>query len=147
MPRRKRVGHAPYSVDTSFDIDNPTGLRISLARLRERVMRTSQITLEADQESNDAYLDFLTGLGSTGTQSYQIDGSVAAYYENDAMETSYYNDFLYGLDGNEVDESTVPQENLQYYDNFEDSVDGDATQYTTSPEALEVYEDFEEGIT
>lgn len=146
MPRRKRAGHAPYSVDTSFDIDNPTGLRISLARLRERVMRTSQITLEADEESNSAYDDFLSGLG-VGLQSYDIDGSVAAFYENDAMETSYYNDFLFGLDGNTVDSSTIPQQNLAYYDDFEDSVEGDTTQYSTAPAALEVYEDFEDGIS
>lgn len=147
MPRRKRIERTSYSVDTSFDLNNPNNLHISLARLRERVMRTSLITLEQNEESNNAYADFLTGLGSTGLQTYDIDGSVAAYYENDSMETNYYSDFLYGLDGNEVDESTIPQQNLQYYDNFEDSVDGDNTQYSTAPEALEVYEDFEDGIT
>jgi len=147
VPRRKRIERTSYSVDTSFDLNNPNNLHISLARLRERVMRTSLITLEQNEESNNAYADFLTGLGSTGLQTYDIDGSVAAYYENDSMETNYYSDFLYGLDGNEVDESTIPQQNLQYYDNFEDSVDGDNTQYSTSPEALEVYEDFEDGIT
>lgn len=146
MPRRKSTLHPSYSIDAGFTADQ-TFLVNSLGRLRERLLRVASITTETDQESNDAYLDFLTGFGSTGTQSYQIDGSVAAYYENDAMETSYYSDFLYGLDGNTVDESTIPEENLQYYDNFEDSVDGDTTQYTTSPEAQEVYEDFEEGIT
>jgi len=147
VPRRKRIERTSYSVDTSFDLNNPNNLHISLARLRERVMRTSLITLEQNEESNNAYADFLTGLGSTGLQTYDIDGSVAAYYENDSMETNYYSDFLYGLDGNEVDESTIPQQNLQYYDNFEDSVDGDNTQYSIAPEALEVYEDFEDGIT
>lgn len=147
MPRRRRVGRAPYSVDTGFDINNPSGLQISLARLRERVLRTSQITLEQDEESNNAYLDFLTGLGAAGVQTYDIDGSVGAYYESDTMETNYYNDFLYGLDGNEINESAIPQQNLQYYDNFEDSVDGDNTQYSSSPEALDIYEDFEGGIT
>ena len=146
MPRRKRVTHAPYSVDTSFDVNNPSGLQVSLARLRERVLRTSQITLEQDQESNNAYMDFLTGLGSTGLQSFDIDGSVAIHYENDNMETSYYNDFLHGLGGNEVNEESIPQQNLQYYENFEDSVGGDNTQYSVSPTALEVYEDFEDGI-
>lgn len=146
MPRRRRVGRAPYSVDTSFDLDQ-SNLQISLARLRERVMRTSSITLEADKESNNAYADFLTGLGNTGIQTYDIDGSVASYYENDSMETGYYSDFLYGLGGNEVDQSSIPQQNIQYYDNFEDSVEGDNTQYSTSQDALDVYEDFEEGIT
>ena len=147
MPRRKRIERTSYSVDTSFDLNNPNSLHISLARLRERVIRTSLITLEQNEESNNAYADFLTGLGSTGLQTFDIDGSVAAYYENDAMESSYFNDFIHGLDGNEVDASTVPQENLQYYDNFEVSVDGDTTQYCTSPEAIEVFEDFEDGIT
>jgi hypothetical protein len=110
-------------------------------------MRTSLITLEQNEESNNAYADFLTGLGSTGLQTYDIDGSVAAFYENDAMETSYYSDFLFGLDGNTVDSTTIPQQNLAYYDDFEDSVGGDTTQYSTAPAALEVYEDFEDGIS
>ena len=62
------------------------------------------------------------------------------------METSYYNDFLHGLGGNEVNEESIPQQNLQYYENFEDSLGGDNTQYSVSPTALEVYEDFEDGI-
>lgn len=146
MPRRRKAKHAPYSVDAGFNTENPESLKISLARLRERVMRTAQITLEADEESNSAYDDFLSGLG-IGLQSYDIDGSVAAFYENDAMETSYYSDFLFGLDGNTVDSSTIPQQNLAYYDDFEDSVGGDTTQYSTAPAALEVYEDFEDGIS
>lgn len=145
MPRRKSTLHPGYSIDAGFTNDQ-TFLVNSLGRLRERLLRVASITTETDQESNSAYDDFLSGLG-VGLQSYDIDGSVAAYYENDSMETSYYSDFLYGLGGNEVDESTIPQQNLQYYDNFEDSVDGDNTQYSTAPEAFEVYEDFEDGIT
>ena len=145
MPRRKSTLHPSYSIDAGFTNDQKF-LVNSLGRLRERLLRVASITTETDQESNSAYDDFLSGLG-VGLQSYDIDGSVAAFYENDAMETSYYNDFLFGLDGNTVDSSTIPQQNLAYYDDFEDSVEGDQTQYSTAPEALEVYESFEDGIS
>lgn len=145
MPRRKSTLHPGYSIDAGFTNDQKF-LVNSLGRLRERLLRVASITTETDQESNSAYDDFLSGLG-VGLQSYDIDGSVAAFYENDAMETSYYNDFLFGLDGNTVDSSTIPQQNLAYYDDFEDSVEGDTTQYSTAPAALEVYEDFEDGIS
>ena len=133
-------------MDAGFNTDNPAILQMSLARLRERLMRTAQITLEADEESNSAYSDFLSGLG-VGLQSFDIDGSVAAFYENDAMENGYFNDFLHGLGGNEVDLSTIPQQNLAYYGHFDNSVAGDPTQYSAAPSALEVYENFEDGIT
>jgi|14_taG_2_1085336.scaffolds.fasta_scaffold72023_2 hypothetical protein len=145
MPRRKSTLHPSYSIDAGFTGDQKF-LVNSLGRLRERLLRVASITTEADEESNSAYDDFLSGLG-VGLQSYDIDGSVAAFYENDAMETSYYSDFLFGLDGNTVDSTTIPQQNLAYYDDFEDSVEGDQTQYSTAPAALEVYEDFEDGIS